>query len=191
MAFCSFKCQAEHAQRPQQQQPPQFSYDSTNALPPISPTGAGELSRAGQSAADAAFAAPSPTAESILEAPSPSDLPIVSGANLKRSNAITPAIVADGADAGGSHSRHTSGGSAKETVVPPQVDIPSTAFSTGPLTAGLLTPASLRSPLDNVIDSAQASQGHPTPAIEQDDPHKEIAIAAPLESLAASHGQPH
>ncbi len=98
-------------------------------LPPISPTGAGELSRAGQSAADAAFAAPSPTAESILEAPSPSDLPIVTGANLKRSNAITPAIVADGADAGGSHSRHTSGGSAKETVVPPQVDIPS--FSTG------------------------------------------------------------
>ena len=38
--------------------------------------------------------------------------------------------------------------------------------STGPLTPGRLTPSSLRSPLDSVIDSAHASHGHVTPTEE-------------------------
>ena len=281
-------------------------------LPPISSTRADELSRAGQSAADAAFAASSPTAESPLQAPSPSDLPIVTGANLKRSNAITPAIAAgsEAPDAGAvhAHSRHASGGSMAglattpqesdnglpqdESVVPdsrpshglprlqttdlnstgsrvagtigggsssavvagserdggslrvaqraetdpnPQISVydssreaewtatanvgspqaaplsstslsgeegeiylaatsamapsPLNAHSNGPLTPGLLTPSSLRSPLDTVIDSAQASHGHPTPTVEQSDPHQNASMAtsSPLESEDTVH----
>ncbi|KAI3481058.1 hypothetical protein L1887_56632 [Cichorium endivia] len=72
-------------------------------LPPISSSRNGELASAGQSAADAAFAASSPTSETgvDLQAPSPSDLPIVTGsANLKRSNAITPATATSTEGAG-------------------------------------------------------------------------------------------
>ncbi|SPO21250.1 uncharacterized protein UTRI_00727 [Ustilago trichophora] len=281
-------------------------------LPPISSTRADELSRAGERAADAAFAASSsPTTESIIEAPSPSDLPIVTGtANLKRSNAITPAIAAgsEGPDAGAvtAHSRHASSGSMTalaaasvsevagpyaslpqdqalssqglprlqtsdltaggarvvgslggsssaivagsdtfgastrpaqraETDPNPQVSIsnsanaveavdaaktdsplraplsstglsgeegeiylaatsamapsPLHAHSNGPLTPGLLTPSSLRSPLDTVIDSAQASHGHPTPTVEQNDPHQDspVATSSPLESEGTLH----
>lgn len=251
-------------------------------LPPISSTRGDELQRAGQSAADAAFAASSPSAESIVEAPSPSDLPIVTGANLKRSNAITPALATSGGEgldhtALHAHARHASNGSASmitvaqqhadlprsqtadldtgvagshsavvtsseridislrpaqraETDPSPQTSMtdlgnhnrmqdmaamddsqtalrsstglsgeegqiylaaasamapsPLTVHSSGPLTPGLLTPASLRSPLDNVINSAQASHGHPTPTNEQDDPHADpsIVIGSPLES---------
>ncbi|KAJ9476513.1 putative GTPase-activating protein BEM2/IPL2 (putative) [Pseudozyma hubeiensis] len=262
-------------------------------LPPISATRAGELSRAGQSAADAAFAASSPITDSSIDVPSPSDLPIVSGASLRRSNAITPAIAAgsDGSTdaAGTSHSRHASGDSIKESAGATQgsdlgsladrlhdqhvsanettarslprlqtVDLaanasrgsssaivagsgrmhpaqpahraetdpspqghthnlqtaprsstglsgeegsmylaatsttapsPLAVTSNGPLTPGLLTPASLRSPLDNVIDSAQASQGHPTPTAERADQHhaSSITTTSPPESEGTIH----
>ncbi|SJX60697.1 uncharacterized protein SRS1_11925 [Sporisorium reilianum f. sp. reilianum] len=261
-------------------------------LPPISSTRADELSRAGQSAADAAFAASSPAAESPLEVPSPSDLPIVSGANLKRSNAITPAIAVGSegdADAAVSHSRHASGDSAKGTTAAPlqsqplitgptnaqglprlqtadlagdanrgsssaivagtekaddvrlaqraetdpsprgtvaesnrhlaAADVadsnesplrsstgltgeegqmylaatsatapsPHAAHSNGPLMPGLLTPASLRSPLDFVIDSARASHGHPTPTAEHSNAHQDhaMAVSSPIEAEGA------
>ncbi|KAJ1030072.1 hypothetical protein NDA16_000985 [Ustilago loliicola] len=262
-------------------------------LPPISSTRADELSRAGQSAADAAFAA-----SDDVEVPSPSDLPIVSGnTNLKRSNAITPAVVSEGPvavdvkpststtrpPAGGGVSLGTgtvpsdlepkapqglprlqtgdlnasSKGASSSAVVegsrrigsrtvqraetdpsppasvpdsatqvqemvpsgaedagaaesPQQTPIsstglsgeerqvylaasstnapsPLTAQSNGPLTPGRLTPASLRSPLDSVIDSAQASHGHPTPTVEQGDPHAAVAVSSPLESEGTVH----
>lgn len=268
-------------------------------LPPISSTRGDELSRAGQSAADAAFAASD-------ETPSPSDMPIVSGnTNLKRSNAIMPAVASEGpmavdglsppppdgggetlatvsSDAGpktsqglprlqigdltasskgGSSSAVVQGsqrlgsrtvqraetdpsppasvlvpgsqtqgavpsrggdgseaqgaipfenGAASASESPQQTPVSSTALSgeegqmylaasstiapspliaqpNGPLTPGLLTPASLRSPLDSVIDSAQASHGHPTPTVEQDNPHAAVAVNSPLESEGTAH----
>lgn len=276
-------------------------------LPPISSSRNGELASAGQSAADAAFAASSPTSETgvDLQAPSPSDLTIVTGsANLKRSNAITPATATStegaGIMSGHSHARSTSGGSLADldanvphdgleklahdrstsaaTQAASPRDLPRlhtrsnsagqagghveraeasnsavvagsekhaasraavqradtdpssrsgqnaaskgpdstprsgleglqpaasastglsgeegeiylaatsamspsplTSQANGPLTPGLLTPATLRSPLDSVIDSAQASHGHPTPTAEQQDPHQDITQAS-------------
>lgn len=252
-------------------------------LPPISSTRAGELSRVGQSAADAAFAASSSIPDSSIDMPSPSDMPIVTGANLKRSNAITPAtaVGSDGsADAVANHSRHASGGLANSGTVDLAADElqaqtfgtdlthaqalprlqtadlsvnvgrgsnsdivagsermqvaraaqragtdpspsdnmacaidvseslqpaprsstglsgeegqiylaatsagvrpPLTANCNGPLTPGLLSPASLRSPLENVIDSAQASQGHPTPTTELTDADHDLCMTTTL-----------
>lgn len=262
-------------------------------LPPISSTRAGELSRVGQSAADAAFA----SSEVDVEAPSPSDLPFVGGStNLKRSNAITPAVVSEGTVAvdakpstlttklqrnddvligaavssdpdpttlqglprlqtgdlvasskGGSSSAAVAGSqrvgsrpvpraetdaspstgiavddsrtqaidpvaigesSAAESPLPTPISStglsgeegqmylaasstiePSTAAaqSTGPLTPGLLTSASVRSLLDNVVDSAQASHGHPTPTAEHGDPHAATTVNSPLEPVSIVH----
>ncbi|PWZ01366.1 hypothetical protein BCV70DRAFT_198795 [Testicularia cyperi] len=53
--------------------------------------------------------------------------------------------------------------------------------SAGPLTPGRLTPSSLRSPLDTVIDSAQASHGHPTPSVEQTDPAEAVNVVTASE----------
>lgn len=284
-------------------------------LPPISSTRADDLSRAGQSAADAAFAASLQREESIVDAPSPSDMPIVSGtANLKRSNAITPAIAAgsEGPELGANHAhaRNASSGSFPSMTAAPQLEhvdsnasqlpdqasspgagsqqaqphlqtadltgggtraieasgesssavvaspdrdlsylqakqraetdpsprihvpessghdgganlartkspqsapisstglsgeesqlylaatsatapSPLTAHSNGFLAPGLLTPSTLRSPLDHVIDSAQASQGHSTPTTEHADYDRDLPVAtsSPLESEAPS-----